>query len=330
MKSRKSRPESAVSQWLLLVLRFPSKPAYVRVKTWRRLRECGAVMLRNSVYALPRTVRSEAEFRKVISQIEGDGGEALLCDGQIIAGMTEADLQKAFNIAREADYASLAANLRGLALANKRRKSRGPELNLKLMKARQSLAAISEIDFFGAPGRSIVEGLLTRLEHSPIESPEGKRVPEPLNPFALIGKTWVTRQGIHVDRIACAWLIRRFIDPKARFKFVSDKKYRPSEQDIRFDMTNGEFTHEGDKCSFEVIFERMKRPDPALAAIAQIIHNLDIQDGKFDRPEAAGIGHVIEGICMNQMDDMERLARGAALFDDTYERFRRRRARQVA
>ena len=88
-------------------------------------------------------------------------------------------------------------------------------------------------------------------------------------------------------------------------------------------MANAEFTHEGDKCSFEVLLERMNSSDAALVAIGEIIHNLDLKDDKFDRPEAAGIGHIIEGICATQSADTDRIARGSAIFDDTYERFRR-------
>ena len=142
-----------------------------------------------------------------------------------------------------------------------------------------------------------------------------------LSSFAA--RFWVTRQGVHVDRIACAWLIRRFIDPEAKFRFVVSKSYRHAAGELRFDMANAEFTHEGDKCSFEVFLEKLVSSDPALTAIAEIVHDLDLRDGKFGRPETSGIGHVIEGICETEGEDLARIARGSALFDATYKRFRR-------
>ena len=146
-------------------------------------------------------------------------------------------------------------------------------------------------------------------------------------PPDLKGKTWVTRQGVHIDRIACAWLIRRFIDADARFKFVSAKNYDGKPGEARFDMFKAEFTHEGDKCTFEVMLDRLGLKDAALRAIAEIVHDIDLKDGKYGREQAAGIAHVIAGVCMTQQDDMARIERSTTLFDDTYEYFRRKRGR---
>jgi hypothetical protein len=193
---------------------------------------------------------------------------------------------------------------------------------LKLDKARQQLGEIVSRDFFKAEGREAIETLLSQLEHSPITKTEtGPHQTQ--KPESLAARTWVTRQGVHVDRIACAWLIRRFIDPGAQFLFVPEKKHKPAAGQLGFDMADAEFTHEGDKCSFEVLAERVAPADMALKSIAEIIHDLDLKDRKFARPETAGIGHVIEGICATQRKDLDRIARGAALFDDTYERFRK-------
>ena len=138
------------------------------------------------------------------------------------------------------------------------------------------------------------------------------------------GRTWVTRTGIHVDRMACGWLIRRFIDPKARFGFVAAKGYAPRKGELRFDMFEGEFTHEGDLCSFETILARFSIDDPALRAIAEIVHDIDLKDAKFRREEAAGIDRLIAGIAMAHKGDVARLERASAAFDDLYEYFRRR------
>src|SRR5262249_47738029 len=138
-------------------------------------------------------------------------------------------------------------------------------------------------------------------------------------------RTWVTRKGIHVDRMASAWLIRRFIDPAATFKFVPGKGYRPERDELRFDMFEAEYTHEGDHCTFEVLITRFQLEDAALRPIAEIVHDIDLKDAKFERPEAAGVDRLVAGIAMAHKDDSARLERGAAMLDDLYEYYRRKR-----
>lgn len=134
-------------------------------------------------------------------------------------------------------------------------------------------------------------------------------------------RVWVTRRGVQVDRIASAWLIRRFIDPKAQFKFVAPQGYAPSPGELRFDTYDGEFTHEGDRCTFEVLALRFARDDAALAAIAEIVHDIDLKDTKFDRPEAAGLALAFSGIAAGETSDEARLERGAALLDGLYRHY---------
>jgi hypothetical protein len=135
------------------------------------------------------------------------------------------------------------------------------------------------------------------------------------------GATWVTRKGVFIDRIASAWLIRRFIDPDARFKFVAAQGHKPVEGELRFDMYRGEYTHEGDACTFETLLRRFQITDPALEVIAEIVHDLDLKDEKFGRPEASGVLAVVKGITAGLDDDAQRLSRGAPVFDGLYARF---------
>ncbi len=134
----------------------------------------------------------------------------------------------------------------------------------------------------------------------------------------------VERAG-EVDRMASAWLIRRWIDPEAQFKFVPAKGYQPARGELRFDTFEADFTHEGDRCTFEVLIERFALNDPALHPIAEIVHDIDLKDSKFGRPETAGIDRLIAGIAMGHKDDEARLARGAAVFDDLHAYFKRKR-----
>ena len=134
---------------------------------------------------------------------------------------------------------------------------------------------------------------------------------------------WITKEHIRVGRMGCAWLIKRFVDPKGVLKFVAGKSYLPAPREYRYDMKDGEFTHEGDNCSFETLLLRARLTDPALKAISEIIHDMDLKDGKFGHPETPGIAHVISGICRAQGTDEARVARGQELFDHIYEQFRR-------
>ena len=136
------------------------------------------------------------------------------------------------------------------------------------------------------------------------------------------GSTWVTRQGVFVDRIASAWLIRRFIDPRADFRFVPARGYQPRPGELRFDMYQGEYTHVGDRCTFETLLREFNLDDDALEAIGEIVHDIDCKDDKFSRAEAAGVHAVLQGITNATSDDAERVDRGTLVFDGLYEQLR--------
>ena len=332
-----STPETtepvSLAPWLLLIHQLPPKPAYARVKIWRRLQALGAVSVKNSVYVLPASEQALEDFQWLFREIQQVGGEGLICEASLVDGLSDQDLRGLFGAARDADYAEIATELRGLTASLESEDGEAgekkQEINGQILRLRRRYSELSAIDFFGATGRMIVEALLASLEerlankaiaqHSEDKPMDRKR-------DDLTGKVWVTRQGVHVDRIACAWLIRRFIDPKARFKFVAGKDYDALPGELRFDMFKAEFTHEGDKCSFEILLDRIALADPALRSIAEIVHDIDLRDGKFGRQQTAGIAHVIAGLCLSHKDDFERIDRGAALFDDTYESFRKSRS----
>jgi hypothetical protein len=320
--TKSSENGSARVPWLVLVHQLPAKPAYARVKIWRRLQEIGAISLKNSVYILPASDEARARFTELLRDIEHHGGDGLVYEAELIAGMRDGEVRDLFNAARQADYAAIAAELRQLAQAWKKTKKPKSDPVQALARLGQRLAAVRHLDFFGAQGRTSAEALLSQLEHSDITRADTRLLPKPAAQ-TLIGKTWVTRQDIHVDRIACAWLIRRFIDPRALLKFVPARHYAPLPRELRYDMQDGEFTHQGDACSFEVLLAHIGLADPALKTISEMVHDMDLKDGKFGHPETAGIAHVVAGICRNQGEDEARVARGKELFDDIYAQLRR-------
>lgn len=320
------------ARWLLLVHQLPAKPAYLRVKVWRRLQALGAVTLRNAVYALPTTEQTREDLEWLLKEVVEGGGEGMICEARLVDGLSDQEVRELFNKAREADYDALAKTARELreGLAGKDDAAALSDARAKLARLRQEAAKITEIDFFGANGREAAEGLLASLdallrEEETMGEPEEGASPAVDEIGPLTGRTWVTRQGVYVDRIASAWLIRRFIDPEARFKFVPAKGYVPELGELRFDMFEAEFTHQGDRCTFEVLLARTGLVDPALTPIAEIVHDIDLKDGKFGREETAGLAHLVAGLSGAYQEDAKRIERGGAMLDDLYEYFRRKR-----
>jgi hypothetical protein len=289
-------------RWLLLIHQIPPRPTALRVKVWRRLQRLGAVALKSSVYALPASDESHEDFEWVRREIAAAGAEATICEASFVEGITDAQLKATFRAARDAEYAELRREARSVR--------RGDEAGLARLRRR--FEEIDQRDFFRAKGRRDVARVLARLE----PKAAGAKRASPLS-----GKTWVTRAGIHVDRIASAWLIRRFIDSRARLKFVDPDRYEHRRGELRFDMYEGEYTHVADACTFEVLQRRFAPKDRALKRIAELVHDLDVKDDKFAREETRGFGQTIAAIAAAHRTDEARLERAAAVLDDLYSFF---------
>ncbi len=322
--------DSNEGRWLLLIHQLPPKPDYFRVKIWRRLQRVGSVAIKNSVYVLPKNDETQEDFQWVLREIIEGGGEASLCEARFVEGLSDNQVEALFQTARSADYAQIAEEARrlsGIPLPEGRvEDGRRTQAEIDLAKLKRRLAEVVAIDFFGAPGGEAAKGLVAGVEARMREKKSGKKAGKAptTRREELRGKTWVTRKGIHVDRMASAWFVRRFVDPGARFKFVPAKGYKPQPGEVRFDMFEAEFTHEGDRCTLEVLMERTGISDAAVMPIAEIVHDIDLKDSKFGRQETLGIERLIAGICMAQKDDETRLIRGEAVFNDLYEYFKRK------
>lgn len=314
-------------RWLLLIHQLPPKPDYFRVKIRRRLLRIGAVALKNTVYLLPQTEQTVEDFQWVLREITEGGGDAVICEAAFVGGLSDAQIVTLFQTARDADYQQLVEEVRTLMetlpQSGPLKEEQRMQLHQDVARLKRRLDETVALDFFSASGRKTAARLIGDLEARTQEgSPRQVEDTAPLSLADLRGRTWVTRRGIHIDRIACAWLIRRFIDPEAQFQFVSRRTYQPKPTELRFDMFDAEFTHDGNRCTFEVLLERAGLTEPALRAIAQIVHDIDFKDENFQRPEAPGIDRLIAGIAMAHKADEDRLARGAAVFDDLYAYFR--------
>ena len=320
--------------WLLLIHQLPAKPAYARVKVWRRLRALGAVTVKGAVYALPANADTREDFAWLAKEIVEGGGEAIVCEAALIDGLSDRELQALFDAARDEDYRRIAAEAREVVarLSDDLPDNALAEIASQTARLRKQLDAVVAIDFFGADEREPAEGLVSGLEARQQEDAavsEGRTDTDPAAARGLgglKGRVWVTRQGVQIDRIASAWLIHRFVDDGARFKFVPGAGYAALPDELRFDMFEGEYTHRGDRCTFEVLLAEAGLDDSALAAIGEIIHDIDLKDGKYGREEAAGIRNLIAGIASAHNDDNQRLERGGAVLDDLYRYFASRRA----
>lgn len=293
--------------WLLLIHQLPPKPDYLRAKIGRRLQRIGAVTIKNTVYVLPSNDQTIEDLGWTVREIRAGGGEANILAARFIDGLSDGDVQKRFNDARDAEYAPLLDEARALA-----KKKKAPRELLDDLRKRT--AEIQKIDFFGAPNGQTLTALLDRTE------PGQRRA---INQLQLRGKVWVTRAGVHIDRIASAWLIRRFIDPEAKFRFVSGRTYQPARGEIRFDMFDAEFTHVGDRCTCEVLLDATRSSDRALRAIAEIVHDIDLKEEHYRRAETHGVAALVDGIALAHPDDDARIDRAAAALDDLYAWFQR-------
>jgi hypothetical protein len=319
----KSTPATPGGKWLLLIHQIPPKPDYFRVKVRRRLQRMGAVALKNSVYVLPSRSDAVEDFRWLLREIVAEGGEATVCEAELLEGITGPELAALFASERDIEYAEIVTEMQRLSAQTDSADTgeRRSEVGVELARVRRRLEEITAIDYFGAPGRKAAERAITMLEarlkaadHAGADGPRGGE--------EMRGLTWVTRRDVYVDRIASAWLIRRFIDPKARFKFTGAKSYRPKRGEVRFDMFEAEYTHEGDRCTFETLLQRTGLRDRALRAIGEIVHDIDCKDEKFGREEAPGVAALVKGLARVYPDDAVRLDRGAAAFDDLYASLR--------
>lgn len=316
-------PATPPSEWIALLHQLPTKPPYLRVKIWRRLQAIGAVAIKNAVHVLPKTPEHEVTFQELLDEIVTSGGEAILIETRLLAGMNDAEIQALFDAARDADYDEITQSARRLL-------ETGPPTGSEIARLQKRMGEVVALDYFGAPRRQDAELALVQLDRQRYKHPDVSRS-EPLadQPLDLKSKVWVTRSGVHVDRIACAWLIRRFVDPDATFKFVDARSYFPGPEELRFDMAEAEFTHEEDRCSFETIVLRAGlSDDPALVAIGEIIHDLDIADGKFNRPETPGLGAILSGVCASTDDDLQRIAQAGEALNQFHTFFSARKAEQ--
>jgi hypothetical protein len=308
--------EGLTNRWLLLVLQLPAQPSNARVKTWRRLQQLGAVSVKHSVYVLPNSAQAVEDFEWLRSEIQGMKGQASIFTAASIDGVEEREIIEQFRATRAEDYRLLRREL-ARRRPRGRQAGRGTERLRAIRQLRERLTAIRQVDFFSAPGSDEAERELSALERaSPKAGGRPSASREPLDRKEYKRRLWVTRPRPGVDRFASAWLIRRFIDPEARFDFAADAK--EIKDAVAFDMYSSGFRHERDLCTFEVLQARFGITDATVRRIGEIVHDIDLKEDRYRAPETVAIAALVDGLRAHFSDDPELLKQGVVLFETLY------------
>lgn len=307
--------KKAILEWFLIMQQLPANNAYLRVKILRKLHSLGAISIKSSAYVLPVIEGAFEDLQWLATEIRDNDGDAIICKVEFIDGFTDEQLIDEFDRSRNEEYDSLLNEIKLSRNAN----SNLPDddnLENKIIKFRKKFERIAKTDFFNADSKQKVVAELTQIESGLLKT--AATSPKTSNIEDFKNKIWVTRSNIGVDRIACAWLIKNFIDENAKFKFVNEINYKATKNELQYDMFDGEITHQGDKCSFEVLLSKTNVQNYALNQISEIVHDIDLKDEKFSRDEAFGIATLISAISLNSNDDATRQTRGFTIFDNLY------------
>ena len=303
------------TSWLLLLFSLPTKRKSERVAVWRRLKKMGAVQMKTSTYLLPDEPAQYEQFQWLAQQIRDYGGDSTLVRAQQIEGLTRDEVVSLFNTAREAEYSDLKKALRNFI--SPRRKLNAELAAVELERLTKQFRELRQIDFFDSARGHEVAMLLRRAE-----GPRRARKLQLLEAKQYRGKTWLTRPRPEIDRVGSAWLISKFIDPNAKFVFAPSTQSVPGA--IPFDMLDAEFSHHGNNCTFETLVKRFALADKAVARIAEMIHDADLDDAKFQRVEGVGIDRVLKGWAKQGLTDEQILDHGFECFDALYAFLQRR------
>ncbi|OFW42107.1 MAG: hypothetical protein A3J29_05145 [Acidobacteria bacterium RIFCSPLOWO2_12_FULL_67_14b] len=310
--------DSSANSWLLLLFQLPARPTAARVRTWRQLQRLGALPVRNSGYALPHSPAAREDFEWLRADIVAAGGDAMVFVASAADQAADEELRLAFRSARAADFDTLRKTAVQLGRTPQARRGRRPGRDIRGLADR--LAHLETIDFFAAPNaaaaRAAVGALLQPAEEVTVTTAHETV----LRNADYQRRTWVTRPRPGIDRFASAWLIRRFIDPGARFTFAEsiEAARLQKRQAVPFDMFGAEFGHAASGCTFETLVRRFAIEAPGIAWLARIVHALDLKENDAAVPEAAALGRIVEGLRQLHPQDDVLLERGVDVIEAYY------------
>jgi hypothetical protein len=299
-----------MNSWLVLILSFPTENATARMRAWRTLKASGAAVLRDGVYLLPDIGSCRATLEAVAADINAGGGSAFLF---FTSDAPSAKPEDYFD--RGDEYASLLNDIQ--AVRNDLSANTALEVTKQIRKLRKAFTAISDIDFFSGAAKKKTDAAIQELELAI------NRVLSPNEPCSTIGdiqrlnmagyqaRTWATRRP-WVDRLASAWLIRRYIDKDARFLWLESPTDCPAHA-LGFDFDSATFSHVGDKVTYEVLLASFGLEQPSLLRIGALVHYLDV--GGVQPPESVGVESVLAGLRETIQDDDQFLMMACSVFD---------------
>jgi len=303
-------PVSKSVPWLLLVFSLPARSASQRVQIWRKLQHYGMLALRSSGYLLPNTAPNQERMEWLATTIRSYKGQASVVQVQGFDDLPSEHLKQLFVDARSRGYQNLLHEAKKVLALSPSRPPGG-----RLNRIRRRFLELQDIDFFGSPLRGKVENLLAQADKADTQT-AGRKAQGKSGEY--VNRLWMTRHRPGIDRVSSAWLIRRFIDPKARFIFGTEPKARA--EAILFDMFCSEgFGHRGEDCTFETLQKEFSIKDGRVKRIAQIVHDADLDDEKFGRLEGQGLDKVLNGWAKQDLPDDELLKRGMDLIEGLYE-----------
>ncbi len=316
--------------WLLFFYRVPSKPVSSRMKVWRKLAGAGAVALKGSVYILPFSDEHYEFLQWLVSEIAGMKGEGAFTRIDHIDSVKDPEIIALFDRQRAADYKpvekaldDLERKLGSIRQGGRARNTR--DLSEQFGRLLKEFDAVKRIDFFSSRDGENIGGKIKRVkaELAKLAGAEtAQQKPAVISPRAVDAyqdRQWVTRTRPYIDRMASAWLIRRFIDRKASFDFIDEREMDSVRKDaVIFDMRGGEFTHVGELCTFEVLVKSFGLKDKTVKKLAELVHDLDTKDDKYRSAEAKGVEDILTGIRRTAKDDPDALEKGMQVFEMLY------------
>lgn len=310
--------------WILLLYQLPTKAETERVRFWRALQKLGSVSIKNSVSAFPDLPLFQKTVLELAAQIQESGGDAIVTQGNFLFGLKPESLAQTYNAQLDVEYKILAQEIRKAV----KDIPRNPTANELMRWEHKRTKFTSQFNALSARSLAPLDGIiqcqdsLSEFEKKLKPSKISKQASRAISQKPPTGGTWVTRKDPHVDRLASAWLIKRRIDPEAKFLFVDINKYKKQPGHLRYDVYDGEFSHIGDLCTFEVLARHFKLKSSDVRILAEVIHDLDIGDQKYNRPETEGIRMALEGIARAYKDDHERSDAAMNLLDSLVLSFR--------
>jgi hypothetical protein len=311
--------------WLVLFYQLPAKHSPARVKAWRRLQRIGAVTLKNSAYVIPNSAEAREDFEWIKTEIVAIGGQAMVLAAEALDADTAQEILGLFRAARGRDFEEIGEQARAMLDRFRKQRPGGPSrrrLVQSLRRLRERFRETEVIDFFDAPHRGEASRLLDELDRLAKRGTTMTKPPAPsettLDVNDYRGRVWVTRPRPGVDRMSSAWLIRRFIDPNAKFAFgeVTDR-----ETMVPFDVFGAPLGHHGTSCTFETIAQQFGIRDPAVAWLGRIVHDLDLKDDAYGITETAAVGRMVEGLRRMYRDDHMLISEGVTMFEALYQSY---------